>query len=40
MRRQDRQVRIALSHLIDHGGGLPQVTPVPDPWHAACLKRA
>lgn len=28
MRGQDRQPRVPPAHLVDHGGGFPQVTPI------------
>jgi len=38
MRGQDRQAWVVLAHLVDHGSGLPQVTPVPGSGHVAGLK--
>src|SRR5450755_2357254 len=33
--RADHQVRIPLAHLVDHGGGFPQVMPAADAGYVA-----
>ena len=33
------QARVALPHLVDHGGGFPQAAPAADPGHVAGLKQ-
>jgi hypothetical protein len=40
MTRQDHQIRIVLAHLVDHGGGVPQQAPAPDPGEVAGLPGA